>query len=45
MYHFVYILTNKYNKRFYTGYTDNLLRRTYEHKNHLKREVLLINTI
>ena len=37
MYHFVYILTTTYNKRFYTGYTNNLVRRTYEHRNHLKK--------
>ncbi len=35
MYHFVYILTNKYDRRLYTGYSNDLLRRTYEHKNHL----------
>ena len=33
--YFVYILTNKTNKVFYTGVTNNLERRLYEHKNHL----------
>lgn len=31
--YYVYILTNKTNKVLYTGVTDNLLRRTFEHKN------------
>ena len=31
----VYILTNKTNKVLYTGVTNNLYRRLYEHKNHL----------
>ena len=31
----VYILTNKTNKVLYTGVTNNLERRLYEHKNHL----------
>jgi putative endonuclease len=30
--YFVYILTNKTNTVFYTGFTNNLLRRIVEHK-------------
>ena len=30
--YFVYILTNKYNKVLYVGSTNDLSRRTYEHK-------------
>lgn len=33
--YFVYILTNKTNKVLYTGVTNNLERRLYEHKKHL----------
>ena len=33
--YFIYILTNKSNKVLYTGVTNNLERRLYEHKNHL----------
>ena len=31
--YFVYILTNKYQNVFYTGFTDDLERRIYEHRN------------
>ena len=31
--YFVYLLTNYNNKVLYTGVTNNLLRRVYEHKN------------
>ncbi|WP_411275237.1 GIY-YIG nuclease family protein [Daejeonella sp.] len=30
---FVYMLTNKYNKVLYTGMTNDLSRRVFEHKN------------
>jgi len=31
--YYVYIITNQYNKVLYTGVTNNLERRLYEHKN------------
>lgn len=33
--YFVYILTNKYNTVLYTGVTNNLMRRVWEHKEKL----------
>jgi putative endonuclease len=33
--YYVYIMTNKYNTTLYAGATNNLKRRTYEHKEKL----------
>ena len=33
--YYIYILTNKENGTLYTGVTNNLVRRIYEHKNKL----------
>ena len=35
--YFVYIITNKNNTVLYTGFTDDLERRTYEHRNKIHK--------
>ena len=37
MAYYVYILTNKNNNVLYVGVTSDLIRRIYEHKNHLDK--------
>ena len=34
---YVYILTNRINRVLYTGVTNDLVRRMYEHRNHLDK--------
>ena len=38
MKYYVYILTNKNHNVLYTGITSNLVKRVYEHKNHLDQD-------
>jgi len=38
MRYYVYILTNKNCTVLYTGVTSNLVKRVYEHKNHLDKD-------
>lgn len=35
--YFVYLLTNKYHTVLYTGVTNDLVRRIYEHKNKMQK--------
>jgi len=35
--YYIYIMTNKYNNVLYTAVTNNLVRRYYEHKNHIMK--------
>ena len=37
MAYYVYILTNRTNKVVYTGVTNDLVRRVYEHRHHLDK--------
>lgn len=36
--YYVYLLTNKRNTVLYTGVTKDLVRRVYEHRNHLDKD-------
>ena len=38
MTYYVYLLTNKRNTVLYTGVTKDLVRRVYEHRNHLDKD-------
>ena len=37
MQYYVYILSNSHKNVIYTGVTNNLVKRVYEHKNHLDK--------
>ena len=39
MAYYVYMITNRYNNVLYTGVTNDLLRRMYEHRNHLIKDI------
>ena len=38
MAYYVYMMTNRYQNVLYTGVTNDLLRRVYEHREHLIKD-------